>query len=229
MRTLSISSSRCLIVGATLCLLFAAGSACDLSPRANAEAVADKATEGADHTKPGDDAGAPGHETGVPLDAKPDLMIWSIVVFVIFILVLRLFAWGPLRDGLDNRESRLRQELADAEAARRSSEAALSERMAKLEGVQDEVREILAEARRDADVARQNIVEEARTEAQATQRRAIAEIERAKDQALDELFSKMNAQVARATEYVVGRSLNDGDQHRLIDDALGQFSQQQST
>ena len=51
----------------------------------------------------------------------------------------------------------------------------------------------------------------------------MTDIERARDQALDELFSRMSETVAQATEYVVGRSLTGDDQDRLIEEALSQF------
>ena len=58
--------------------------------------------------------------------------------------------------------------------------------------------------------------------------RAIAEINRAKDQALDELFSTLAKQVSQATEQVVGRALTGADQERLIQDALQQFARQKA-
>ena len=99
----------------------------------------------------------------------------------------------------------------------------LAEHQQKLETVQDEVKEILAEARRDAGKARQNIAETAKAEADATKQRAIVDIERARDQALNELFDVMAGQVATATEYVLGEGLKPGDQDKLIQQALAQI------
>ncbi len=166
------------------------------------------------------------HHSGAPLDPKADLVIWSLVVFLVFVGVLTKFAWKPLAAGLDSREAKIRQDIADAEEARRKTEQMLAEHAAKLDAVQDEVREIIAEARRDAEHTKQEIVTQAQTEAEATQKRALDAIGRARDQALDELFATMSSTVAQATEYVVGRSLTGDDQNRLIDEALSQFSGQ---
>ena len=163
-------------------------------------------------------------ETGAPLGFKEDLALWSLVVFVVFILVLKKFAWKPLIAGLDQREARIRQDIDDAEAARVKAEVMLAEHAEKLSGVQEEVREIIAEARRDAEHTRNEIVAAAQQEAQTTRQRGIDDIERASNQALKELFDQVAEQVAAATEHVLERSLSDADHQRLIDEALAQVS-----
>jgi len=73
-----------------------------------------------------------------------------------------------------------------------------------------------------------DIVKSGEAEAEAIKNRAIAEINRAKDQALDELFSTLARQVSQATEQVVGRALTGSDQERLIQDAVQQFARQKA-
>ena len=62
-----------------------------------------------------DDHGA---ENGVPMQPQNDLVLWTIVTFVLFLVVLKKVAWGPLIEGLDNRESKYRKLLEDAKADR---------------------------------------------------------------------------------------------------------------
>ena len=187
--------------------------------------AADNAAEGAPDASSSSADGHEVHGSGeVPLDFRRDLALWSVVVFVVFMFVLRKFAWGPLSAGLEQREEGIRKNIADAEQARVKAERMLAEHAAKLDKVQEEVRAILAEARRDAEHTKQDIMNEAQREAEATKDRAIGEINRARDTALKELFDVMGSQVASATEHVLGRSLNAADQDRLIDEALAQLS-----
>jgi F-type H+-transporting ATPase subunit b len=151
---------------------------------------------------------------------KADLALWSAITFVIFFWLLARFAWGPLRDGLDAREARIRQDIAEAEAHRVKAEQLLREYETKLAKVQEEVKEILAEARRDAETARQDIIATAEKESAAMRQRAVADIERARDQALNELFAFVSQNVMQATEKILGRSLNGGDHERLVREAL---------
>ncbi len=163
------------------------------------------------------------HDTSVPLSAKPDLAVWSFITFLVFLAVLRKFAWSPLIGALDQREHKMKQALADAESARIKAEAMLADHAKKLEKVQDEVKEILAEARRDAEHTRQEIVATANKEAEATRKRAVEDIEHARDLAVKELFDFVSSNVISATEHVLGRALSDGDQNRLVQEALNQM------
>ncbi|GDY07586.1 MAG: ATP synthase F0 subunit B [Planctomycetota bacterium] len=172
-----------------------------------------------------DEAHAAGESHGKRpvIEWHQDLAIWSLVTFVVYILVLKKAAWGPLIQGLDTRESRMKQQIADAEAARVKAEQMLAEHAKKLDKVQDEVKEILAEARRDAEHTKQDIVATANKEAEATRKRAVEDIEHARDLAMKELFDFVSSNVIGATENVLGRALSDDDQKRLVQDALNQI------
>ena len=175
-------------------------------------------TAGADDAEHHGDDGS--HAAGVPLDFKADLALWSLIVFLLFVFILKKFAWKPLAEGLDAREQRVRSDIDAAEAARVKAEEMLATHETKLAGVQEEVKEILAEARRDAEHTKNEIMAVAQTEAEATRDRALGDIERARDQALKDLFDQVSTQVAAATEHVLGRSLDAADQQRLIAEAL---------
>jgi len=164
------------------------------------------------------------NEAPGPMTWDVDLALWSLVTFVVFLFVLKKFAWVPLIEGLDKREASVLDNIAAAEAARVKAEKMLAEHAAKLDKVQDEVREIIAEARRDAEHTKNDIMAAAQKEAEATRARAVQDIERARDQALDELFAKMGRAVALATEQVIGRSVTGADNERLIEEALNTFA-----
>ena len=159
-----------------------------------------------------------------PIDWSTDLALWSLIVFVLFVAVLKTFAWGPLSSALDARERKIKSDIASAEEARIKAEKMLAEYQAKLAAAQDEILKTLAEARRDAEHTRQDILAQAEKEVSATKDRALLEIERTKDQALNELFNHMSGAVANATERVLGRALTAADQERLIGDALAEYS-----
>lgn len=183
----------------------------------------DHATDAAgqeEHAKHGD--GLPGLNPveGPHGGFQADLPLWTAITFLIFFLLLAKFAWGPLRDGLDAREAGIRKNISDAEAHRVKSEHLFREYEAKLAKAQEEVKSILAEARRDADTAKQDILATADKESQAMRQRAVSDIERARDQALKELFEVVSSNVMQATERVVGRSLSGADQDRLVKEAL---------
>ena len=52
------------------------------------------------------------------LSLRLDLGIWTIVVFGLLFLVLKKYAWGPILQGLQQREANIREALAEAQRAR---------------------------------------------------------------------------------------------------------------
>lgn len=157
------------------------------------------------------------------MNFKADLALWSLVTFLLFVFVLKQFAWGPLSTALNQREASIRKDIADAENNRLKAEALLKGYESKLAAAQEEVKAILAEARRDADHTKQDIMATAQREAEATRQRAISDIERARDAALGELFDFVSKNVLQATEQVLQRSLSGEDQERLVREALSQM------
>lgn len=165
------------------------------------------------------------HEAaGVPIEPIRDTTLWSIVVFVLFLIVLKKAAWGPLVDGLNKREAGYKKLVVDAEADRSSALKMLAEYDAKLKAAEARVDEIIAEARRDAEHTRTEILATAQKDAEATRQRAIDDIERAKNQAIAALFGHMRSNVIFATERVLSRALTDADHLRLVDEALAEVA-----
>ena len=53
-----------------------------------------------------------------PLSVDPGLMIWTIVVFVALLLILKRFAWPAILGAVEAREKALEEQLAEAERNR---------------------------------------------------------------------------------------------------------------
>ncbi len=186
-------------------------------PHAGEAASSDAAHADAGHAAAGHDGG---HDTSVPLKWKSDLAFFSLVTFLLFVFVLGKFAWGPMIQGLDNREAGIQKAISDAEESRRKSQAMLAEYEQKLKAAEQTVQAMVAEARRDAERTSQDLLVSAQREVEAVKERAKDDIRQAKDTALAEVFTQMNSQVVLATEHVLGRALQQDDQDRLVGDAL---------
>ena len=167
---------------------------------------------------------AAGGDTGVPMGFKGDLALFSVVAFVLFLFVLGKLAWKPMIEGLDRREQGIRQAIEDAEDNRRKSEALLADYQKKLREAEQTVQSMVAEARRDAERTGKDLIATAQKEVDQIRIRARDEIRQAKDAALAEVFSQINSQVILATEHVLGRTLADSDQDRLVSEALAHIS-----
>jgi F-type H+-transporting ATPase subunit b len=64
-------------------------------------------------------------EAGGPLDVNPGLIIWTTVTFVILLYLLKKFAWKPILNSLNERETFIKDSLEKAEKAQQEAEELL--------------------------------------------------------------------------------------------------------
>ncbi|MBI2871760.1 MAG: F0F1 ATP synthase subunit B [Chloroflexi bacterium] len=149
----------------------------------------------------------------------PSLIIY-LVNFLILLVVLYLFGYKPLLRMMDQRATRIRESLEEAERVRRESEERQAEMQRRLEEARQEGQQFLQQAREMAERYRQEESERARKEAQAMVERARSEIQREREQAVEELRQEFAALAVAAAERVIQRSLNAQDHRDIIEDVL---------
>lgn len=139
-----------------------------------------------------------------PNRAMGELFVFSLVFFCLYLVLAKRLAWQPLIAGLDARESRVNRALAEAEHARIEATKLLGDHQKHLDAVTEEVKEIIAQARGEAEQEKARIIAEAEAETTKMRDEAIAEIHAAREQALAGLDERIDSQVATATEHVLG-------------------------
>ena len=93
---------------------------------------------------------------------KTDLAIYTIVVFLLLLAILSKFAWPVVIEALEEREKKIEGNISAAAAKHDEAKQLLAEHEAKLARAADEVRELLEEARRDAEHTKGQIIAEAK-------------------------------------------------------------------
>lgn len=157
---------------------------------------------------------------------RPDLAVYSVVVFVLLLAVLGKFAWGPLVKALDDRERHHEETLRQAEHARAESEKLLAEHRGLLAQANDQVRGLIEQARKDAETTAESIVKKAHDEAESSRQRAERDIAHARDQALVEIWSRTADLAVSVAGRVLSRELGPEEQRRMVDVAMSELPQQ---
>lgn len=166
-----------------------------------------------------------GHEAGPnPMAFDPDLAIWTAVIFLLLLFVLGKFAWPTIVTALEERERKIADNIAAAQARHDDAKKLLSEHEAKLAAAAGEVRAMLDEARRDADTVRKRIEEEGHKAAKDELDRAIREIGRARDAAVHELAVKSANAVVDLARGVVQDEISAERQKQIVRDAINKLS-----
>jgi F-type H+-transporting ATPase subunit b len=203
-----------------LALALAASVTFGLSAISCAEAPPAGATSAPAH---GDAPAAAAGENPDILKPEPSLAIWTVVVFVLLLIILGKYAWKPLLAALHQREEHLEPILSETERARAESERLLAEHRRQMAEAEDRARALLDEARGQAKTVAEQLLAQARTEASAEKDRAKQEIESARDQALSEIWSKTADLAVSAAGKILSRELSPDDHRRLVDIATSEL------
>ena len=192
----------CLMAASALLVLVS------LMPQASAAdeqaSASTTAAEVADHGGDSHDADH-GHGDHPPL-LSIDLgsAVINLAIFLGVFAVLAKFVWP----------------VASAEKANADAKSLLTEYQAKLDEAANQVQEMLASARKDAEAAGQRIVDEAKSEAERQRERAVSDIETAKKVAISELAGQTSDMAIQVAKQVVGRELKAEDHAELIRQSL---------
>jgi F-type H+-transporting ATPase subunit b len=168
------------------------------------------------------ESGAEDDGGGDLISVVPGLMIWTIVTFVIVLLVLRRLAFAPIQALIDRRRERIRDALDEADKARQEAR---------------ELREAVERERALTRAERESLLEESRKQAQAQLDRSRQQADEDLKRRLEEnqrlieaenrrLREQIRRDVVELTlltaEKVTGKILTEEDQRRLIEETIAE-------
>lgn len=157
----------------------------------------------------------------------PGEYIWALVWFVAVMLVLWKFAWRPLLAGLTSRADHIEKQITDAEKSKKEAKKVLEEYGAKLADAERQGRDIITTRTKEAEQEARDVVRQNQKEVEAMKARAAAELERERISAEDELWGQAGGIVQKLGEEIFGKTLDDADNQKLIDEAIARLKDQQ--
>ena len=161
------------------------------------------------------------------IDINFGLMFWTLVTFVIVLIVLKKFAFGPIQVAIDARKSAIEADVNAAQTAREEAQAALAEYRQALADSRKEATKIIEDARRVSEEQRQKAIAELEAEKTRLLKRAKDEIDAETRRSLQTIKAQLAELTVATAEKVVRTRLDEDEQRRLIDEALADvdFSQ----
>jgi F-type H+-transporting ATPase subunit b len=156
---------------------------------------------------------------------SPDvgLMIWTLLAFLVAFFILRKWAWPAISEALDKRQRAIEESIETAERARAESAELLDEYRSRLREARAQAEEIIARARKAGEVHERETVEEARAKREELLEQTRRDIEAETRRAIQEIRNEVADLTVLATEKVTRRSLDEEDQRRLVEEALGEL------
>ena len=148
---------------------------------------------------------------------QPDigLSFWTILCFVLLLVILKKTAWKPLMDAINEREEGLRRTMESADYARKEAEKLRDELNERLAGLKTEIKKQLEDARKTAAKEKESILDDARKDAASIVASAKKEIEAERARAVKDMKRK----IAKISTMAAGKMLPefiDGEKNAEI-------------
>jgi F-type H+-transporting ATPase subunit b len=151
------------------------------------------------------------------------LMIWTLLAFLVAFFVLRKWAWPAITEALDKRQRAIEESIETAERARTEAATLLEEYRTRLREARAQAEEIIARARKAGEVHERETVEEARAKREELLEQTRRDIEAETRRAIQEIRTEVADLTILATEKVTRKTLDEDDQKRLVEEALGEL------
>ncbi|TFB19302.1 F0F1 ATP synthase subunit B [Filobacillus milosensis] len=147
-------------------------------------------------------------------------MLAQLVIFIVLLVLLKKFAWGPLMGVMKEREDHIASEIDTAENNRKEAERMMDEANAELKDARQNAHQIIEDAKQTAKTQESSILDDARQEAERIKESAREEIAQERDkavQALQEQVATLSVQIASK---VIEKELSANEQDQLIQEYL---------
>lgn len=163
----------------------------------------------------GGEGGAPS-----PFAVNSGLVIWTWVVFVVLLFLLKKFAFPAILKATEEREQTIARQLGEAEKANAEAKALLEQNQKALAEAKSAAQAMMAEAKSAAEKERAAAVDKTRQEQDELMARARREIQAERDKALTDLRREaVDLSLAAATK-LIGQRLDGGSDRALVESYL---------
>lgn len=147
-------------------------------------------------------------------------ILYTVAAFLVLMILLKKFAWGPLMGVMIEREEHIAKEIDAAEKSRTESNKLLEEQKALLKEARLEAQAMIESSKEHGEVQREEILQTARKEADRLRESAKLEINEQKEQAITALREQVASLSVLIASKVIEKELNEEDQQKLINEYI---------
>jgi len=154
------------------------------------------------------------------LSPNGGVMFWTLLIFILLLVVLSRFAFKPLIAAVEARENALEAALASAKRDREEAAKLLAEQLANLEAARAEAQRFIAEGRATSEKLKLSMLEETKAAQQELLDRARRDIDGEKSRAIAELRREAVDLALAGAGKLIERNLDDAGNRKLVEDFL---------
>lgn len=154
---------------------------------------------------------------------NPGLTLWAAITFLVLLVVLSRFAWGPIVKMLDERTRTIHEAIDAARKERAEAERMLGEQKESLARATREAAELAKRNQQEVETLRQELTARARKEADELVSSARKQIIEERSKAVSELRGMAADLAIDAASRLIKSSMDEKAQRQLVEDYLKQL------
>lgn len=158
------------------------------------------------------------------LSPSGGLMLWTLLIFVVLMVILSRFAFKPLTAAVEAREKTLQDMLDTARKDREEAALLLADHRQQLEQARGEAQKLIADGRATAEKLRHDLLEQTRAQQQEMLERARRDIENEKTNAIAALRREAVDLAIAGAGKVIERNLDSDANRKLVENFLGSLT-----
>ncbi|HVE80315.1 MAG TPA: F0F1 ATP synthase subunit B [Gemmatimonadaceae bacterium] len=152
------------------------------------------------------------------------LMFWTLIIFVILLVILSRAAFRPIIAAVEARERALEEAIEGARRDREAAAKALADQQAQIDTARAEAQRLIAEGRAVGEKVRAQMLEETRLQQQDLLERARRDIATERDRAIDQLRREAVDLAIAGASKVIERNLDDETNRALVEGFLASIA-----
>ncbi len=154
------------------------------------------------------------------LSPNGGLMFWTLLIFIVLLVVLSRYAFKPLVAAVEAREAALESAITNAQQDRDAAAKLLAEQQAQLDAARAEAQKFIADGRATSEKLKASMLEETRAQQQELLERAKRDIENEKLRAIGDLRREAVDLALAGASKLIAKNLDDAGNRKLVEDFL---------
>ena len=147
-------------------------------------------------------------------------VFWSVIVFILLIVVLWRFVLKPVNKVIVKRQEEIQDAVNIADKQRQEAQEFIEGQKLQLEAAKKEARQIIEDSKTAARTIKEEIEEKANEKSRTILDSALEEIRAERDRSVVAVKNQIVEIAMDATERMIGKSLSEEEHKKLIEESL---------
>lgn len=154
------------------------------------------------------------------LSPNAGVMFWTLIIFVVLLVILSRYAFKPLTAAVEAREKHLEEMIQSAKADRDEAARLLAEQQKALDASRADAQRVVAESRITAEKLRNEMMEQTKVQQRELLDRARGEIDNERKRAITDLRREAVDLALAGASKLVERNLDDQTNRKIVESFL---------